>query len=485
VSDDRRRHRRAGVTLPALAAACAALAVCLTCTSGAWAAAPSNDAFDGATTISELPFSSVVSTSDATIETDEPQFCWGTDRSVWYAITPAHDGKLAADTAGTAGSSQVAVYRQDGAGLGGLSYVDCQNFFTSKVVFDVHAGTTYYLQASTLFGSTDALHLNVDEAHPPANDDFEHATAIGSLPFDGSVDLSAATVQQDEPVNCQGIVSQQTAWYAFTPSETGSYQTQMFGGAQATVYTGNSPSSLTAVACGSYLTRFHADAGTTYHLQISTYGFSGGLAQFTLSPAPPAVASFYYYPSDPSLFDTVQFVDWSWDWAGIASRSWQLGDGLPTSTDCCPSHRYASDGSYPARLDITTTDGRSASSTQTVAVKTHDVAITGLTVPAKGRVGRTKPISVAVNNSRYPETVQVSILRSIPGAGFEQVGQVIQGVPARAARRKTSFDISYTFSPEDATFGKVTFEAVASILSARDANPNDNTVIAPATKVTG
>jgi hypothetical protein len=176
VPDHRTRHRRAGATFRALAATCASLAVCLAWSSGAWAAAPSNDAFDSATTISELPFSSVVSMTDATIETDEPQFCYGSDRSVWYAITPTHDGKLAGDTAGTAGWSQIAVYRQDGAGLGGLSYVDCQNYYTSKVVFDVHAGTTYYLQASTLFGFAGALHLNLDEAHPPANDDFEHAT---------------------------------------------------------------------------------------------------------------------------------------------------------------------------------------------------------------------------------------------------------------------------------------------------------------------
>jgi hypothetical protein len=77
----------------------------------------------------------------------------------------------------------------------------------------------------------------------------------------------------------------------------------------------------------------------------------------------------------------------------------------------------------------------------------------------------------------------VSILRSVAGGGFEEVGQVTQGVPARAVRRKTNFEISYTFSQQDAAFGKVTFQAVATTLTARDANPSDNTVIAPATKV--
>ena len=203
-----------------------------------------------------------------------------------------------------------------------------------------------------------------------------------------------------------------------------------------------------------------------------------------MSHAPAAQASFFYSPFDPSSLDTVAFFDFSNDLAGIASRNWTLGDGF-TSTAPSFGHRFAADGSYSAKLDITTTDGRTASNTQTVPVKTHDVAITGLSVPSKAQAGRTKQLSVAVNNSRYPETVTVSIRRSVPGAGFEEVGQVTQGVPARAARRTTSFEVSYTFSDQDAQLGKVTFQAVATLVTARDANPSDNTVIAPATRVTG
>jgi len=119
-----------------------------------------------------------------------------------------------------------------------------------------------------------------------------------------------------------------------------------------------------------------------------------------------------------------------------------------------------------------------------VAVKTHDVAITQFKRPSSGKVGRTKTITVEINNSRYAETVQVAILRSVPGGGFEQVGQVTQGVPARSAKRSTSFSISYTFSEQDAALGKVTFQAVATIVSARDANPADNAVTAVPVKVT-
>ena len=228
---------------------------------------------------------------------------------------------------------------------------------------------------------------------------------------------------------------------------------------------------------------FHADAGTTYYLQMAGRTPWGGSEQFSLNVAPDAVASFHYWPTDPSSFDTVQFYDYSSDIAGIASRSWNLGDGF-MSTSPAPSYRYAADGTYTAKLDIVTTDGRTASNSQPVAVRTHDVAVTSLSVPSKGQVGRTKPLSVSVNNSRYAETVQVAILRSVPGQGFEQVGQVTQGLPARSSKRSTTFDISYTFDEQDAALGKVTFQAVATILTARDANPSDNTVIAPYTKVT-
>lgn len=92
-------------------------------------------------------------------------------------------------------------------------------------------------------------------------------------------------------------------------------------------------------------------------------------------------------------------------------------------------------------------------------------------------------LSVGVTNTRYAETVEVALMRSVAGGGFDQVGQVTQSVPVRAGGRTTTFSISYTFAPEDAELRKVTFQAVATIRGARDANAADNTVIALPTKV--
>ena len=474
-------HVRRATTL--LVATCAMLVACLTLAAGAWASAPANDAFDAATAVAALPLTDSVDMTEATVESGEPQFCQYTSQSAWYAITPTASGRLAADTAGSSAYAQLNVYHAVGSGFGGLSFLACANFGGAPTVFEVDAGETYYLQAGALFGPGGTLRVHVEVKPPLANDDFANAAAIGSVPFSDTLDLTAASAEAGEPTSCQGISSQATAWYAFTPTQDGSYVAGRSSYGVVAAYSGSSLSDLTQIACGSYQAVFHADAGTTYYLQIAGSGWWSGSEQFSLTVAPDAQASFYYYPSDPSSFDTVQFNDNSYDIAGIASRAWNLGDGF-TSTNWNVMHRYAADGSYTAKLDIKTTDGRTASTAQTVPVRTHDVAITALSVPSKGQIGRTKQLSVSVNNSRYAETVQVSILRSVPGQGFEQVGQVTQGLQARSAKRSTTFNISYTFDEQDAALGKVTFQAVATILTARDANPADNTVIAPFTKVT-
>ncbi len=480
----RRRSTLAPRPLRLLVATCAILGACLAWTAVA-SAAPANDAFAAATPITDLPFSGTVDMTGAGTETDEPQFCFFSEQTAWYAVTPTRDGSLAARATGSTSSAQITAYSSNGSGLGGLTFLSCQNFGSARAVFEVQAGQTYYLQAAVLFGTGGTLSVDVEEQLPPPNDDFANGTPVGSVPFSGAFDLTAATVQDGEPTTCQGSTSQATAWYAFSPSQSGSYIVSRSGYGPISAYTGSSLSGLTQVACGTYQTIFRAEAGTTYHLQVASSGFGFGSAeQLSIDHAPPAQASFFYSPFDPSVFDTVAFFDFSNDTAGIASRTWTLTDGF-TSTAASFGHRFAADGSYDATLAIQTTDGRTASHTLAVPVKTHDVAITGLTVPAKARAGRTKPIAVAVNNSRYAETVQVSIQRSVPGGAFEEVGQVTQRVPARAARRTTSFQVSYTFSEEDAAFGKVTFKAVATLVTARDANPSDNTVIAPATRVTG
>jgi hypothetical protein len=53
----------------------------------------------------------------------------------------------------------------------------------------------------------------------------------------------------------------------------------------------------------------------------------------------------------------------------------------------------------------------------------------------------------------------------------------------RGANRTTPFSFNYTFTSDDAAIGKVTFKAIANLVSARDALPADNEAIASPTKV--
>jgi PKD repeat protein len=279
-----------------------------------------------------------------------------------------------------------------------------------------------------------------------------------------------------------------SVWYAFTPSVNGSLSARAFQGSFSTViaaYTGASLNGLTEVGCRAFggLLTIPVEAGTTYYFQAG--GLFGGrgslLVNIQVTPAP--VAGFSRNIGDPSIFDTVQFFNTSFDpgEVGIESANWRFGDGV-TGEGCCPTHRYAADGDYTVTLDVATFDGRTASTEQTISVKTHDVAITKLAVPQSANAGQTRQITVGLSNKRYDETVQVQLYKSGPN-GYEFVGTLQQSVPVRGGGRTTDLKLSYTFTSADAALGKITFKAVAGLLNARDALPADNEAVALPTKV--
>lgn len=482
----------------ALAVAAVALGA-LVIPATAAAVPPANDAFADAVAIdpSGLPFSDSVTIDDATLESGEPAGCYVVGKSVWYSITPTSDGVLRADVGNSSFFDRILyVYRQNGSGLGGLSTVGCASPYyngQSTVTFDVQAGATYYIQAGGFFSySTGALALNVQSIPAPQNDDFANATPVTSVPFSDSVDTSGASAEAGEPTpSCGSNLSGGTVWYAFTPVQSGSYSARVPSSnfnTQLAAYTGRELGNLAEIGCRTFgqPVTFHANAGTTYYMQVG--GWFGGRGQltFTLDAAPAPVPNFFYNPSDPSSFDTVQFFDQSNDPGGngFSSEVWDFGDGATlTNPGCCPAHRYTADGTYTARLRVSTTDGRTASISHDVVVKTHDVAIAKVVVPQVATVGQTRTISVGLTNTRYPETAQVQLFKSVAGGGWQQVGVLMQYVPIRGGNRTTNFNFSYTFAPEDAQLGKINFQAVATLQGAHDAVPSDNTFVSLPTKV--
>jgi chitodextrinase len=455
-------------------------------------AQPVNDDFANATIISALPFGDSSDNSPATTEPSEPQFCEFSPRTIWYSFTPSADAVLEADMMGSSFIDTVLnVYRATGPGFDGLSFLTCAPHLGS-LKFVADAGITYYLQAGDagISGAGGPLRVNLQEVPSPPNDDFADATIISSQPFVSDlVDTSAATREADEPVaSCSaGLDPDRTVWYSFTPSESGSVSARIDNPSTAAgAFTGDSLASLTEVGCshfGDPLT-FRAEAATTYYLQVSTlFGFLGQTLHLSLDVAPSPVAAFSFFPSDPSIVDTIGFSDNSFDpgRVGFEAWEWDFGDGS-TGTGCCVAHRYAEDGDYTVQLTVTTFDGRTALTSQVVHVRTHDVAIDRFLAPMVGSAGQTRKITVGISTHLSPEDVQVQLFRGIPG-GFVPVGTLTQHVSIRPGNRTTMFAFSYTFTSEDAVLGEITFKAVATIVNARDALPADNEAIAPPTIV--
>jgi hypothetical protein len=372
----------------------------------------------------------------------------------------------------------------DSAGIG-LLQVGCSSV-GGPVTFNADSGLVFFFQVSDSSGVGGPLlfHLQQDSTGGGGgggNDNFADATVIPGVPYSDSANFLSATREPFEPAFCS--FQQRTVWYAFTPTQTQAVgallQSPFFG--TLTVYAGSSLNNLSFVGCtGSFnLMSFTALAGTTYYIQLQTDEPS--IATFQLLPPPPPQANFGAFPSDPSIFDVVQFQDFSFDPAGVGiqTRQWSFGDGA-TATGFAPTHRYAADGDYLVELTVTTFDGRTASTSRILPVRTHDIAITRFATPATGMTGKTSRITVDIRSNRYPETVQVQLFKSVPG-GYQLVATSTQTLPTRD--RVTSVAFSYTFAPDDAFIGKVTFRAVATIVGARDALPADNEAIGTPTKV--
>jgi len=325
-------------------------------------------------------------------------------------------------------------------------------------------------------------------AASPANDNFSGATVVNTLPFSDTVDTTDATLEPGEPIPSCGYIAK-TVWYVFTPANSGSVSASLNAGFSEiilAVYTGSSLSELSEVGCGAWgpvTLTLSVTAGTTYYFQAGSALEMGGSLTFNLSVTPPPIPSFNVSPLDPSIFDTVEFSDTSTDPAnlGLETWEWDLGDGT-TSQDQNPNHQYAADGDYTVLLTVTTIDGRTASTSQMMPVRTHDVAITKFSVVKAAVTGLTRKVTVDIESKRYPEEVSVELYKST-AAGFILVGCLSKSVPLHNGKKPTSFTFSYTFTSEDTSAGWVTFRAVATIVGYRDAFPTNNEVVAPPTKV--
>ncbi|HSL44672.1 MAG TPA: hypothetical protein VK897_14645 [Anaerolineales bacterium] len=129
--------------------------------------------------------------------------------------------------------------------------------------------------------------LNFQQATPPANDHFANAAVLTAALLPTTVDISAATIEPDEPQYCNAM--ERTVWYTFSPASTMHLRADTAGGIPATVniYTSAGPglTGLQFQDCASpnNPVTFQAEAGKTYYFQAGPAFGDTGTLSFSLS----------------------------------------------------------------------------------------------------------------------------------------------------------------------------------------------------------
>lgn len=180
---------------------------------------PSNDDFANATTISSLPFSDTVDTTEATSEPVDAEVVAAcgvsvtATKTVWYSYTAPSDQFVAVDTSGSDYPVGVGVVT---GGPGSFSAVSC---FTGFGSFSALAGQTYYLGIADIgSGTGGTLTLSVTAPEPPtvdfSVDRFGHfnphtgeatVTGTGTCTGSPSGQIFVSLTQQKEDVTAFGF----------------------------------------------------------------------------------------------------------------------------------------------------------------------------------------------------------------------------------------------------------------------------------------
>src|SRR6266540_1576705 len=134
---------------------------------------------------------------------------------------------------------------------------------------------------------------SVAHAAPPLNDNFANATVVGFIAFSETVNTTEATVEPNDPNNfgpCDGtnlVQGYKSIWYKYTAPTKGIIAADTIGtdpypinsyDTYISVWTGNSLTSLTFVACDDSVeasqdaqVTWRAKAGITYYVEVAQY----------------------------------------------------------------------------------------------------------------------------------------------------------------------------------------------------------------------
>ena len=279
---------------------------------------PDFDDFDHPLPIASLPFTSTVYHPVVGAAADDPVCppmvgdlpgppAASDQGSAWYEFTAAEESGIQiimrADSPIAAppffSFSNLSVHAGE---RGALEPVACGRRYVQR--FAALPGVTYRIMAN--FTPSAQVRLDARALPPaPANDGFDDATHVGSLPFSDAVDTTGAMFQS-EPPHCippppppgtgpgfsgsGSLVPPTNVWYAYAPAEDTRVTIDTSGSnysAQITAFSGPREA-LVPLGCDPARFTFTALAGRMYHLMIAgSFGPYGNDLQvlFTGRPA--------------------------------------------------------------------------------------------------------------------------------------------------------------------------------------------------------
>lgn len=373
------------------------LATLLLVCGSAKAAAPANDNFADAITISGSAITVTGNTSTATEELFEPD-TWGNlgGKSVWYKWVAPIDGSVTLvsnasfapiievyDGTGVTDISQLVVSANSPLASTSLVYFGGS---TTNVSFAATGGVLYYIKVETFLGDANSIggyfSLSLQESSTGLSDSFDSSTPLfgDSLVITGN--NIAATAEAFEPNHGKRVASK-SVWAQWTASAHGRVSISTSGSAFDTllsVYKSNIPNptiqdirSISENDNETFLvttsaTSFDVDAGVTYYIAIDgAYAQSGYIS---LSLDFKATAPGVSKPQDQIVLggNTASFtvvadgtgtLSYQWQRSPAGSKTWtNLADGVisnPRATD----NGVTYGGSATDTLTVTTTADQS------------------------------------------------------------------------------------------------------------------------------
>src|SRR3972149_2390814 len=175
----------------------------------AYAKPPSNDDFNKATVITQLPFIDTINTTEARTSRDDPE-CSGQGPTVWYSFTPSVDMRIQAATFGSDYDTTLSAYILDNGQLIQIVCIDDCFSLQSEIIIDVFVGqTVFFMVGSFASGPGGNLVFNVNVAPPPLEIDLTLDPVGSVLQSTGEATVSG-TVACSKPafVNLFGTLTQ-------------------------------------------------------------------------------------------------------------------------------------------------------------------------------------------------------------------------------------------------------------------------------------